>query len=113
MLFRSSPAAVKELNKNSEAPAPPRPSGKVKQLSGSIREENACSACYAGLVFALSRLERKESSRFREICIGQGFKGKKGSLGVGLCTAGFAASCPGCPPTGAEVLAFLGKQLRS
>ena len=110
---KSGPATVRELNKNSDAPAPPLPGGKAKQLSGCIREEKACSACYAGLVFALSRLDKSERGRFKEICIGQGFKGKKGSLGVGLCTAAFAASCPGCPPTGADVLAFLGKQLRS
>ena len=101
------PARVRELNKSSAASAPQKPSGKVAQLSGCIREDGACSACYAGLVFALSRLERSERSRFKEVCIGQGFKGKHGNLGIGVCTAGFASSCPGCPPTGTEVLEFL------
>ena len=108
----SGPAKVRELNKSSEASVSPKPGGKVKQLSGSIKEESACSACYAGLVFALSRLDRTERSRIGEICIGQGFQGKKGSLGVGRCTADFTASCPGCPPTGAEVFAFLKKIIR-
>ncbi|MCL2382238.1 MAG: DUF362 domain-containing protein [Treponema sp.] len=103
------PARVRELNKSSDATMSPKPSGKVIQLSGYIREEGACSACYAGLVFALSRLDRSERSRFKEICIGQGFKGKKGEMGIGVCTSGFASSCPGCPPTGMEVLDFLRK----
>jgi uncharacterized protein (DUF362 family) len=86
----------------------PRPGGKVRQLAPFIQEDGACSACYAGLVFALSRMRQGELGRFREkIAIGQGFRGKKGPLGVGRCTAGFAASCPGCPPSGAAVLSFL------
>jgi len=107
------PAKVKELNKNAEVSlsrrVTDRAGGKVKQLSNGVREENACSACYAGLIFALSRLEGAERGRLGEICIGQSFKGKKGRLGVGQCTAGFAASCPGCPPTGTQILEFLRK----
>jgi uncharacterized protein (DUF362 family) len=103
----SGPAMVRELNKSSEAAAALKPGGKVKQLAGHIKEDSACSACYAGLIFALSRLGRTERNRFREICIGQGFRGKKGSLGVGQCTSGFASFCSGCPPTGVEVLEFL------
>jgi len=101
------PAKTRELNKSSAAPALPKPSGKVARLSGRITEDRACSSCYAALVFALSRLDSSELGRFKEICIGQGFQGKKGNLGVGLCAAEFAASCPGCPPTGSEVLEFL------
>jgi uncharacterized protein (DUF362 family) len=111
----SGPAQVRELNKNSEAQGGGRAaksSGKVKQLSGFIREEGSCSACYAGLVYALSRLDRNDRSRLQEVCIGQGFKGKKGKTGVGLCTAAFDAYCPGCPPSGAQVLQFLQKAVR-
>lgn len=112
----SGPARVRELNKNSDTasslkPAE-RPGGKVKQLSVYIKEENACSACYAGLVFALSRLGSGERNRLGELCIGQGFRGKKGSLGVGQCAAGFSSFCPGCPPTGAEILGFLKQQVQ-
>ena len=103
------PARIREINKNSEAPPPPQPRGKARQLSAYIKEESACSACYAGLVFALSRLGRNELNRFGQISIGQNFNGKKGGIGIGRCTAGFASSCPGCPPTGAEVLSFLRK----
>ena len=101
------PALIRELNKNSDAQnSGYKPAGKVKQLSEFIKEKNACSACYASLVYALSRLNRNERNLLGEVCIGQGFKGKKGKIGVGLCTAAFASSCPGCPPTGAGILAF-------
>jgi uncharacterized protein (DUF362 family) len=106
----SGPALVRELNKcELLLSSVNKPAGKVKQLSGCIREENACSACYAGLIFALSRLGQNERTRFGELCIGQSFRGKEGKLGIGHCTAGFAFSCPDCPPTGAEVLEFLRK----
>jgi uncharacterized protein (DUF362 family) len=86
----------------------PRPGGKVRRLAPLIREDGACSACYAGLVFALSRMGQGELAGLKEkIAIGQGFRGKKGRTGVGRCTSDFNASCPGCPPSGAAVLSFL------
>jgi len=126
------PARIRQLNQNSDAP--PRKSastpGKVRQVSGYINEKNACSACYAGLVFALSRMENRERERLGQVNIGQGFCGLKAGglksgglkgggaktgnmLGVGKCTAGLGSFCPGCPPTGAEILSYLRKQLRS
>jgi uncharacterized protein (DUF362 family) len=89
-------------------PRGPRPGRLVQQLSLLIREDGACSACYAALIFALSRMDRSETGRLQEpLCIGQGFRGKKGPLGIGRCTAGFAASAKGCPPSGADILTFL------
>ncbi|MDR1059352.1 MAG: DUF362 domain-containing protein [Treponema sp.] len=87
----------------------PKPQGKVRQLAVHVREDRACSACYAGLIFALSRMERRELDRLRgPVAIGQGYRGKKGAgTGVGLCTAGFSLNCPGCPPSGADIAAFL------
>jgi uncharacterized protein (DUF362 family) len=113
----SARAAVRELNRAEGAAGSfagtPRPGGKVKQLAVHIREDQACSACYAGLVFALSRMNRDDLARLREpVAIGQGFRGKKGGVGVGLCTSGFAASCPGCPPSGMAVLEFLWKNIQ-
>ena len=108
---QTGPVKILELNKSAGAQKslgsqPPQPAGKVKKLSACINEENACSACYAGLVFALSRLGRSELSRLGKISIGQGFIGKKGKTGVGQCCAAFEAFCPGCPPTGAEILLY-------
>ena len=109
------PRLIRELNKNADVSSAQfsvsmKPSGKVKELSVFVDEENACSACYAGLIFALSRLGRSERERLGKISIGQGFRKKKGKLGVGQCTSGFDFSCPGCPPTGAEILSFLGNR---
>ncbi|MDR1277147.1 MAG: DUF362 domain-containing protein [Treponema sp.] len=85
-----------------------QPGGKVRHLAPFIQEDGACSACYAGLVFALSRMKPGELSRLGEkIAVGQGFRGKTGRLGIGRCTLGFSSSCPGCPPSGAAALAFL------
>jgi uncharacterized protein (DUF362 family) len=101
-------AAVRSLSEPGAAVSGPRPQGKIRRLAPHIREDRACSACYAALVFALSRLEDAERGRLREpVAIGQGFRGKTGPLGVGRCGSGFAASCPGCPPSGAAILAFL------
>ncbi|MDR2403404.1 MAG: DUF362 domain-containing protein [Spirochaetaceae bacterium] len=86
----------------------PRPGRLVQQLSPLIREDGACSACYAALIFALARMNRNETGRLKEpLCIGQGFRGKGGSAGIGRCTAGFTASVKGCPPSGADILDFL------
>jgi uncharacterized protein (DUF362 family) len=105
-------ALVRELSGPDFRPASavrlPRPGGKVGRLAVFVEEDGACSACYAGLIFALSRMNQGALTRFKEkIAIGQGFRGKKGTLGIGRCTAGFTASCPGCPPSGAAVLSFL------
>jgi uncharacterized protein (DUF362 family) len=81
---------------------------KVRKLAPYIAEDNACSACYASLIFALSRMNRVQLSHLKEkICVGQGFKGKQGNLGIGQCCSGFKQFCPGCPPSGADVLNFL------
>ena len=82
--------------------------GKAMQFAPYIAEDKACSSCYASLVFALSRMDRSRLENQKEkICVGQGFKGKHGNTGIGQCCSGFRRFCPGCPPTGEEVSAFL------
>ncbi|MCL2007869.1 MAG: DUF362 domain-containing protein [Treponema sp.] len=114
------PPVVIELNKCSDAllrdddnhvPYSLKSSRKVKLLSGFIHEEGACSACYSSLVFALSRLGRTEREDLGRISIGQEFRGVKDRLGVGQCTEEFDHFCPGCPPTGMDVLTFLREEL--
>jgi uncharacterized protein (DUF362 family) len=107
-------AAVRELSSPRHSPGElSRPSGKVRHLAPHIREDEACSACYAALIFALSRMDRRELALLREpLSIGQGFRGKTGKTGVGLCTAGFAASVKGCPPSAADILTFLRTRIR-
>ena len=111
-------AKVRELNHDDaqaacRASPAPAPAGKVRELAPYIHEDNACSACYASLIFALSRMNKAKLNHLKEkICIGQGFQGKcfqgkQGSVGIGQCCAGFRRFCPGCPPSAADVLAFL------
>jgi uncharacterized protein (DUF362 family) len=105
-------ARLRELNRGADGAPMPRPGGKARQLAPYIREERACSACYAALVFALSRMNRRELDRLREpVAIGQGFAGKQGALGIGRCTSRFTASLEGCPPSASAILEFLRKQL--
>jgi hypothetical protein len=99
---------VRELNDGSAAKSAPAPSGKVKRFASYITGDNACSACYASVIFALSRLNPSELGRMKDkICIGQGFTGKRGKIGIGRCCADFDYSCSGCPPSGVDVLNFL------
>ena len=71
-----------------------------------IDEDQACSACYSALVYALKRLGGAPRG-VSKIGIGQGFRGKTGSLGCGECTRGFDRFVPGCPPTAAAIVDFL------
>ena len=82
------------------------PSGQgdlVRRLAKHIDEQNACSACYAALIFALNKTGMRHLRD--KIKIGQGFRGKKpGGFGVGNCCAGCDQHVPGCPPTAAEII---------
>jgi uncharacterized protein (DUF362 family) len=112
---RSGPAGTRELNRPAQAPAAALsgPGGKVRQLARHVGESMACSACYAALIFALSRMGPGELARLEgPVAVGQGFRGGKGTTGVGNCTSGFTRTCPGCPPSGAEALAFLRNLIR-
>ena len=72
-----------------------------------IHEDAACSACYSSLIYALHRLGGKTRVD-KQICIGQGFRGKTGAgFGVGACTCGFAQSVAGCPPKATDIIEAL------
>ena len=79
------------------------------ELKDAVEEVESCSACYGYLIPALAVL--KDEGIFgklhEKISIGQGYRGKEGTLGVGNCTRKFAHSCPGCPPTEQEIYEFL------
>lgn len=76
-------------------------SDKIVSLREMVDSVDSCSACYGYLIPALQRL--KEDGLFEKldekINIGQGYRGKKGKLGVGNCTMGFDYCIKGCPPT--------------
>lgn len=82
---------------------------RVMKLRELTEEVDSCSACYGYLIPALDMLEKEGLlGGFQEkICIGQGFRGKSGKLGVGNCTKGFQHSLKGCPPTEREIYEFL------
>ena len=70
---------------------------RVREL---VDEVDSCSACYANLVPAIRRLEEEGLAEYlkERVCIGQGFRGRRGELGVGECTGYFRHNVPGCPP---------------
>lgn len=89
-------------------------SRKVVELADAVEEVESCSACYGYLIPALDMLReegllKKLKTR---ICIGQGFRGKNGELGVGHCTCGFARHLEGCPPTENQIYEFLKEYIR-
>jgi len=102
-------AKVRELNHDdAQASAPFAPVSNVRQFAPYINEDGACSACYASVIFALSRMGQSKLDWLGDkICVGQGFQGKQGELGIGECCSNFKRHCPGCPPSGADVLTFL------
>lgn len=107
-------AVIRELN---------RPDGRldlpdtrrVMRLAEAAEEVDSCSACYGYLIPALDMLDREGLlSGFPEkICIGQGYRGKTGKLGIGNCTREFACYLKGCPPTEQEMYEFLKNYLRT
>lgn len=82
---------------------------RIKALAKFAASNNACSACYGMLIHALDRMNERGDLRVghEPICIGQGYRGKSGEIGVGNCTCGFSCSLRGCPPTAEEILEFL------
>ncbi|MBQ0072475.1 MAG: DUF362 domain-containing protein, partial [Spirochaetales bacterium] len=88
-----------------------RPTGRARSLARYTDSRSACSACYGNLIHALKKMEDDydDMSLFRteKICIGQEFKGKSGTIGVGACTSCFQHSVKKCPPSATEILEFL------
>lgn len=106
-------AVIRELNKPAfdlELPDTRR----VMKLSELAEEVDSCSACYGYLIPALDMLDKEGLlAEFPEkICIGQGYRGKTGRLGIGNCTRGFTHSLKGCPPTEQEMYEFLKDYLK-
>ena len=88
---------------------PGKESRQILQVKERVHELDSCSACYGTLIPVLHRLEQEgllEKLPHR-LCIGQGFRLKGGSVGIGNCTSSFDVSLPGCPPTAEEMERFL------
>ena len=83
--------------------------GRARQLARYTDAQDACSACYGSLIYALDRLNEQGETRGKRqlVHIGQGWKGKPGEIGVGSCTAGHTCSLKGCPPKARDMVEFL------
>ena len=84
-------------------------SRKVVELRDAVEEVESCSACYGYLIPALERLKEEGllDKLDAKICIGQGYQGQTGKIGIGRCTAGFEYNLKGCPPTDNQIYEFL------
>ena len=87
----------------------------VMKLAEKAEEVDSCSACYGYLIPALQMLEEEGllDQLTEKICIGQGYRGKTGELGVGNCTAKFCHTLAGCPPTENQMYEFLKKYIKN
>ena len=105
-------AKYQELNQPEKGICTPK-ERKVVELADAVEEVESCSACYGYLLPALQRL--KEEGLFEKlqdkICIGQGYRGKTGKLGIGQCTRKFEYHLEGCPPTEGAIYEFLKEYL--
>ncbi|NCB52663.1 MAG: ATP-binding cassette domain-containing protein [Clostridia bacterium] len=106
-------ATIRELNAPVIQAGKTRPTRRIERLSGYTSPKDACSACYGSLIHALSRLE--DAGRLdglsEKICIGQGYKGVSGKVGVGTCTKDCERSLGGCPPKAIDILEFIEREL--
>ena len=86
----------------------PAATGMVRQLTRNVRQNSACSACYAALVRGLYSAGDNGIHYSGPIAIGQGWKGKEfEGLGIGNCCQGATCCVKGCPPTGKAVMEAL------
>ncbi|WP_319558989.1 DUF362 domain-containing protein [Marispirochaeta sp.] len=77
------------------------------RLKEIVREDGACSACYASLMRALSFLEKEDNFPSAPVHIGQGYRGTQVSgVGIGICLKGADSYAKGCPPEAAEIYRF-------
>lgn len=98
------------LNQDRKPVMQPTASGLAARLARYIREDQACSACYSALIYALHQVDPHIRETLPDkINIGQGFKGKTGEIGCGNCTAGHSVFVRGCPPKAVELVSFLRK----
>lgn len=90
-------------------------SRKLVEIQDRVEEVESCSACYAYLMPALEQLKEEGllEKLSAKICIGQGYRGKEGTLGIGHCTRKFAHHLEGCPPLENEIYDFLKAYIQS
>ncbi len=101
-------ANIIKLNEPASEKSLVRKTRRVEALARHIEANDACSACYGSLIYAMDRLSDRGLLRNDlKVSIGQGFRGETGELGVGNCTNCFKKSLKGCPPKAKDMLEFL------
>ena len=93
---------------------PPGDYRKVLKVKELVSEMDSCSACYGTLIPVLHLLEQEGilTNLPWKLCIGQGYRQKRGKIGIGSCTSGFDTSLAGCPPSAREMESFIRGLLR-
>lgn len=86
---------------------------KIVELADAVTEVESCSACYGYLIPALDKLKQEGllDKLQEKICIGQGYQGHTGPLGVGRCTKDFDFCVMGCPPLETKIYEELKKYI--
>lgn len=98
------PGDVITLNEPQASRRYPAATGLVRQLTKNVKQDSACSACYAALVRGLYVASDYGVRYDGTIAIGQGWKGKEvPGLGIGNCCKNAACCVKGCPPNGNDV----------
>ncbi len=106
-------AEMQEFGKANRTIDPATLRGDATDYGDFVDAGNACSACYATLLYALKRLDQegKLTLLVENLKIGQAYKGLNLSrLGIGDCTSNFDQYVPGCPPEASVILEHLRKQ---
>lgn len=94
-------ADIVNLNAPTDAAGYPKPSGIVASLTRKVRQDRACSACFANLVRALYA---SGYGKDLDICIGQGWQDKAfDGMGIGKCCKGATRCVMGCPPSAGAI----------
>lgn len=108
---KTSQAVITDLTPGGYTGTEGKPGRRVQQLSRFTTSKDACSACYGSLIYALDRLNDEGilNTQKEEICIGQGYRGKTGVIGIGNCTKCFDKNVGGCPPKAVDIVSFLRK----
>ena len=108
-------ARLVQLNEGAPKMQKIRRTRRVEKLAGYAKPDDACSACYGSLIYALDRLDDEGALRGKKagaIAIGQGYRGKSGEIGVGQCTKCFEKTLGGCPPKAVDIAQFLRENWR-
>lgn len=92
------------LNQPQSSKKYPATTGLVRQLTKNVKQDSACSACYAALVRGLYVASDYGVRYNGAISIGQGWRDKDvPGLGIGNCCKNAECYVKGCPPTGDAV----------